>query len=40
MSKNAMAMIEDVQKRINLSKLEIKELESQLKEIRNAEKNG
>jgi hypothetical protein len=40
MSKNAMAMIEDVQKRINLSKLEIKELESQLKEIRNAERNG
>lgn len=38
MSKNAMALIEDVQKRINLSKLEIKELESQLKEIRTAEK--
>jgi hypothetical protein len=38
MSKNAMAMIEDVQKRINLSKLEIKELESQLKEIRAGEK--
>lgn len=37
MSKNAMALIEDVQKRINLSKLEIKELESQLKEIRNSE---
>jgi len=40
MSKNAMAMIEDVQKRINLSKLEIKELESQLKEIRTSERNG
>ena len=38
MSKNAMALIEDVQKRINLSKLEIKELESQLKEIREGEK--
>jgi predicted transposase YbfD/YdcC len=38
MSKNAMALIEDVQKRINLLKLEIKELESQLKEIRAGEK--
>jgi len=38
MSKNAMAMIEDIQKRISLSKLEIKELESQLKEIRSGEK--
>lgn len=37
MSKNAMAIIEDYQKRINLSKLEIKELESQLKEIRQGE---
>jgi hypothetical protein len=37
MSKNAMALIEDVQKRINLIKLEIKELESQLKEIRAGE---
>jgi hypothetical protein len=37
MSKNAMALIEDVQKRINLIKLEIKELESQLKEIRASE---
>lgn len=34
MSKNAMSLIEDVQKRINLSRLEIKELESQLKQIR------
>lgn len=39
MSKNAMAMIEDIQKRINLSKLEIKELESQLKEIRQGDKS-
>lgn len=39
MSKNAMALIEDVQKRINLSKLEIKELESQLKEIREGDKS-
>ena len=38
MSKNAMALIEDVQKRINLSKMEIKELENQLKEIRQADK--
>ena len=38
MSKNAMALIEDVQKRINLAHLEIKELESQLKEIRQADK--
>jgi prefoldin subunit 5 len=37
MSKNAMALMEDVQKRANLYKLEIKELESQLKEIRNSE---
>lgn len=37
MSKNAMAIIEDYQKRINLSRLEIKELESQLKEIRQGE---
>lgn len=37
MSKNAMALIEDVQKRINLIKLEIKELESQLREIRAGE---
>ena len=38
MSKNAMAMIEDVQKRINLYHMEIRELEAQLKEIRNTEK--
>lgn len=38
MSKNAMAMIEDVQKRINLYHMEIKELEAQLREIRNTEK--
>jgi chaperonin cofactor prefoldin len=38
MSKNAMAMMEDIQKRANLFHLEIKELESQLKEIRNSEK--
>jgi hypothetical protein len=38
MSKNAMALIEDVQKRINLFRLEIKELESQLREIRNADR--
>jgi hypothetical protein len=39
MSKNAIALLEDVQKKINLSKLEIKELESQLKEIRAGEKS-
>lgn len=38
MSKNAMALMEDIQKKVNLSKMEIKELESQLKEIRNADK--
>ena len=38
MSKNAMAMIEDVQKRINLYHMEIRELEAQLREIRNTEK--
>lgn len=38
MSKNAMALIEDVQKRINLYHMEIRELEAQLKEIRNTEK--
>lgn len=37
MSKNAMALLEDVQKKINLSRLEIKELESQLRDIRSAE---
>jgi hypothetical protein len=37
MSKNAMALIEDIQKRANLLKLEINELESQLKEIRAGE---
>lgn len=37
MSKNAMAIIEDYQKRINLSRLEIKELESQLRDIRQSE---
>jgi len=38
MSKNAMAMIEDVQKRINLYHMEIRELEAQLREIRSTEK--
>lgn len=38
MSKNAMAMIEDFQKRIHLYQMEIRELEAQLREIRNTEK--
>jgi len=38
MSKNAMAMMEDFRKRINLYQMEIRELEAQLREIRNTEK--
>lgn len=38
MSKNALSMMEDFQKKINLYKMEIRELEAQLKEIRSTEK--
>lgn len=37
LSKNAMSIMDDYNKKINLSRLEIKELESQLQEIRNGE---
>lgn len=40
MSKNAMAIIEDYQKRINVSRLEIKDLEAQLKEMREGDQEG
>lgn len=40
MSKNAMAIIEDYQKRINVSRLEIKDLEAQLKDMREGEQAG